>query len=176
VQSLVQAGAIVAAGGWAYLKYLKGQPFSSRAQLSVAATMVELGDLRALSVQVELRNVGERRMDLGEKTVSVYGVTRENWTSSEPVQWGAPLAELPTLDPEEWVEPQEGLSDELLVPVPQTLDTGPDAILAYKVVVDVEQVKPRISWMHAQTMLAPKERTVGLGAPPEDAPTATDRA
>jgi hypothetical protein len=94
----------------------------------------------------------------------VYGVTEDRWAPSGALDWGKPLTQLSALDADEWVEAQETLSDEVLVPVPRTGGAAEDSILAYKVEVDVEQVKPRVCWMHAQTMA-----TAQASSPSQDA-------
>jgi len=149
VEQCIQAAAIVVGGVWAYLKYGRGQPFISRAEIQIQATTLKLADRIAIRLEAEFRNVGACRTNLRESTAEVFGATRSS-PRDQPIDWGEALLAVPILDNEEWVEAGETVRDQVLISVPDKDGTG-DAYIAYQVKCDVLECG-QASWYHSERL------------------------
>ena len=147
VESWVQAIAIVLGGIWAYLKYGRGQPFISRAEVRIRACSLQLADRPAIRVAIEFRNVGACRTNLTVKTLEVFGMTQAS-PHDTPIDWGDALAAAPIYENDDWVEAGETVRDEVLVPVPAH-DAAGDRYIAYQVKCDVMECGPP-AWYHVK--------------------------
>lgn len=118
--AVVNIAAVVVGGSWAYFKFAKGRTFAYRMETELRAALLAGNDARALDVTVELRNTGASRIPLSDvvKVAYVYGVQRSSWRSHASLDWGEQLRVVPIFERHEWVEAQEVISDEMLVPVP----------------------------------------------------------
>ncbi len=159
--AVVNIAAIVVGGSWAYFKFAKGRTFAYRMETGLSATLLAGDDARALDVTVELRNTGASKIPLSDvvKVVYVYGVRRSTWNSAASLDWGDPLKVVPIFQHHEWVEAQEVISDEVLVPVPPEDD---EEWLAYRIecmVASADRPRRRALRWTAYTMVP-----AGLGA------------
>jgi hypothetical protein len=123
ISELVTAAAVLIGGGWAYMKYVRGRTFRNRAKLDLSVEPYEGRRAHALLVEVTMHNDGASRIELGlenEKFVRVDEVLDEDWTAAGNVDWdaGPPVMLTRLFDAHTWLEPNETISDQVLVPVP----------------------------------------------------------
>jgi hypothetical protein len=135
ISDLVTAAAVVIGGGWAYMKYVRGRTFRNRARLDMAADIRESDHARALLVTVAMHNDGASRIELGlenEKFVRVDAVFDDEWTPDANIDWDTdgPVIMTRLFREHAWLEPDETITDELLMPLPSPDDTQ---ALAYRV-------------------------------------------
>jgi hypothetical protein len=142
LSNLAQAGAIVIGGGWAYLKFVRGRTFGSRARLQVAVDRYRRGEDPTLVVHVSMHNEGLSKIDMSlpdEKLVRVDAIAAENWMPDLSIDWdedATVVRRTPLLQEHEWLEPNETIEDQLLIPV--QIPGGSEAI-AYRVTARVTQ-------------------------------------
>jgi hypothetical protein len=149
VASLVQAGAIVIGGIWAYFKFVRGRTFAKRAELSVTPTL--LPEQRPkLKVTATLRNAGLSKLPLRTQAVFLYGIyaapTAENPIATGEQQLGKPKK---IFAAHEWIEAQETVTDELLFLVPDSQFASEHDWLAFRVECRVYAKRRRpgaLSW------------------------------
>ena len=120
IAAVINIAAVVVGGVWAYFKFAKGRTFAYRMELSLEGGLLVAGGVRALDVRVTLRNTGAAKVPLGQalKIVRVYGARRAEWLGDATLDWGDPLAIVEVLEHHAWIEAQEVIGDEVLVPVP----------------------------------------------------------
>jgi len=123
ISELVTAAAVLIGGGWAYMKYVRGRTFRNRAKLDMGVRPYGAGSAHALLVEVTMHNDGASRIELGlenEKFVRVDEVLEEDWTADGNVDWEAddPVMLTFLFQDHTWLEPNETISDQVLVPVP----------------------------------------------------------
>jgi hypothetical protein len=115
VQTIVQIAAVVVAGIWAYYKFVRGRTFARRAELEVAASLLETDGASAVRIQPTLRNTGAAKIPLRAKVVYVYAVSREGWRAR--VDWGDRIASAALFANHAWLEAQETIVDDVIVPL-----------------------------------------------------------
>ena len=138
ISSLVTAAAVLIGGGWAYMKYVRGRTFRNRAKLDMSVQPYGSHSAHALLVEVSMQNDGASRIELGlenEKFVRVDEVLEMDWTADGNVDWDAdaPVMLTRLFTDHTWLEPNETISDEVLVPVPPP----GRKVLAYRVTARV---------------------------------------
>jgi hypothetical protein len=133
--NLSTAAAILIGGTWTYFKFMRGRTFANRAELALTGTLYNASGHYMIRVVVALKNTGLSRVNLRQdrKIVRLYGVERsEVFTSMQNhanVRW-EDLVLTPVLEQHRWVEPQESIHDDVLIPVP--LAKNNDTWLAYR--------------------------------------------
>jgi hypothetical protein len=138
VGAIVQALAILVGGGWAYFKFIRGRTFAYRGELDIESSFVKGTDaVGALRVCVTFKNTGLSQIPLNEnaKQVNVYTTSAESWDPAKNVDWGAHLKLTPLFEEHDWIEAQEIVTDEVLVPVP--------LVHAYRLVAKVASARRR---------------------------------
>jgi hypothetical protein len=134
-----QVVAVIAAGAWAYWKYVRGRTFGARADLTISATLwssVADPTHAGLAVSASLRNTGLSRITLAydKKTVMVDWVPHERWMLSEnELYWGprAGIRQAVIFGDHDMVDAGEMIADEVVIPVPSPWLS--DKPLAYRV-------------------------------------------
>jgi hypothetical protein len=58
VAAIVQIVAIVVGGSWAYYKFVRGRTFKPRAEVDIAASIVETNGEKGISLSVSFHNTG----------------------------------------------------------------------------------------------------------------------
>jgi hypothetical protein len=139
IAAAVQAGAVVAAGIWAYFKFVRGRTFAHRAEPGLSAQRLGSSEAEAIRAAVTLRNTGASDIPLRVKAVLVYGITADEWSGGDRSPRWEQVAIEPVFEHHEKIEAQETIADEVLIPLPNH-----PAPLAYKVelVVLNERKKP----------------------------------
>ena len=154
--AIVQAVAILVGGGWAYFKFVHGRTFAHRGELDIRSSFVAgAGDVGALHVCVTFRNTGLSQIPLSEnaKQVYTYATSGDDWDPARNVDWGDYLKLTPLFGEHEWIEAQEIVTDEVLVPVPHAA--------AYRLVALVGSARRRtkaLQWTAEAVILPKSER------------------
>jgi hypothetical protein len=135
ISDLVTAAAVLVGGGWAYMKYVRGRTFRNRARIDLTAAVCGWDHAYGLLVNVSMHNEGASRIELGleyEKFVRVDAAFEDEWLPDANVDWddSDPLIMTRLFREHAWVEPNETVDDEVLVPLPSP---GDRAVLAYRV-------------------------------------------
>jgi hypothetical protein len=142
ISNLAQAGAIIIGGGWAYLKFVRGRTFRSRARLRLDVDRYRRGGDPALVVHVSMHNEGLSKIDLSlpdEKLVRIDAIAADDWMPDLSIDWdedATVVRRTPLLQEHEWLEPNETVEDHLLIPV--QIPGGSEPI-AYRVTARVTQ-------------------------------------
>jgi hypothetical protein len=111
--------AVLVGGAWAYFKFVRGRTFARRAELDVSGSLFTFGDDRIVKATVTLRNAGLSKLPLKNngKFVRLYGSPAVSWTPNANIFWQQ-LMHTPIFEGHQWVEAQETVTDEVLIPVP----------------------------------------------------------
>ena len=122
----VQAAVIVLGVLWGYYKFVKGRTFANRAELTVAGDLLEGDGRRAIKVRVALKNTGTSDVRLRSKTLHLNTVVAEGW--KRQLEWKPRVAKK-VFKNHKWIEAQETIYDERLIPLVEAEDDG--AVIAY---------------------------------------------
>jgi hypothetical protein len=135
--------AIFIAGTWAYIKFVRGRDFARRAELAIQGSLFIFDDRYLVRVTASLRNAGLTKLPLEQsgKVVYLYGIDLANWSPEANVNWRK-LMITPAFQDHAWVEPQEVITDELLIPVPT--ENHATSWLAYKIRIRVMGKRGRL--------------------------------
>jgi hypothetical protein len=146
ISNLVEATALMVGGGWAYLKFVRGRTFYSRARLELSADSYHYGTDRALVVHVSMQNEGLSKIDLSaedEKFVRVDAVFPRQWFGDLNVDWDQDeslVTRTRLFERHGWLEPNETIEDQLLIPVAVPGRSDP---IAYRITARVTQPPSR---------------------------------
>ncbi len=115
-QNIVQAAAIIMGGVWAYYKFVKGRTFYRRAELTVNGTLVPTSDPATIRAQVTFQNTGASKIPLRAKIVraAVYEGEADEQGRAVWHEFGS----APLFAEHDWIESQETIVDDILIPVP----------------------------------------------------------
>jgi hypothetical protein len=116
-QNVAAAAAIVIGGGWAYYKFVKGRTFHRRADLDLEVSLVPEDNPTALRARVTLTSTGAADIPLRAAVVRVAAFRSSDVNKRRRANWRA-VATSGVLTDHEWIESQEVISDEVLVPLP----------------------------------------------------------
>ena len=129
--NLATSAAVAVGGTWAYFKFVRGRTFKHRAELSVSAQTIEVGQARFLSVTATLKNNGLSKLPLNDrmKALRLCSLSTSTPPVVEPASW-THLLTTRLFEQHMWLEPLEVVSDRLLfvLPLPSTgVDGSPTA-------------------------------------------------
>jgi hypothetical protein len=129
---IAQIAAIVVGGVWAYFNFVRRRTFNRRGELNLRLCLVE-GTRRLIRVTIVFENTGLAviRLHPVVKFCRVFALTDKGIATGANVDWGQELILSPAFSEHHWVEGQETISDELLIPVPSHLEGRP--AVAYRV-------------------------------------------
>ncbi|WP_157734995.1 hypothetical protein [Pseudofrankia inefficax] len=113
---IVQVLAISVGGFWGYFKFIRGRTFSSRTRVSIDGSVIETAGGYAVRAVVELNNVGLVRLPLGMRIVTLSVASRPAVDGAN-LQWRQVLL-TQTLTGHDWLEGQEVVKEEELLPIP----------------------------------------------------------
>jgi hypothetical protein len=114
VQHGVEAVAVVVGGLWAYWKFVRGRIFHRRAELDLAPELIADGEPRAVRVRVTMKNTGAANIPVRGAEVTLAQFVGDGWER---------VGEARIFSDHEWVESQETISDEILIPISHPIDT-----------------------------------------------------
>jgi hypothetical protein len=121
IDPLVTALAVIVAGLWAYLRFMRGRTFRQRAEVTLLGQWHNVGKRYLLKVHITLKNVGSSKIVLRQEGTGLKVSTLSAHQKSVPgsVAW-TPLEEVFRIfiferPLDEWMEPGETISDEVLL-------------------------------------------------------------
>jgi hypothetical protein len=111
---IVSALAVVAAGLWAYFKFVRGRTFRPRLEVEIEGRWQASNGSPQLHVTVSVKNIGLTDVTLLQEGTALF-VSRflGSQGSSAIVDW-QPAATLTIFEEHEWIEPAETITDDLL--------------------------------------------------------------
>ncbi len=115
VEHLITALALIVAGVWAYLQYVRKREDKPRLEPTVNAQPVAFADTNYLLVTVQLRNTGACDVDISQRGTGLE--VSHLKPASSPGWKPPPVQELFTNH--HWIEPGELISDQVLLETPQ---------------------------------------------------------
>jgi hypothetical protein len=115
-QNLVQIAAIVIGGAWAYYKFVRGRIFHRRAEVTLDASLLRLEASRAIRARAILENTGSADIPFLAQGLEVFSFRRGDVDDKGRPQWRE-VATVPVFEDHEWIESQETIVDEVLVPL-----------------------------------------------------------
>jgi hypothetical protein len=134
VNDTVRSAAVITAGIFAYIKFVRGRVHHASMTASVRAKIVEIDGVRSLHITANFSNNGTFRMifPLGcKQEVSVHCASQAMWSTAcaqgREVQWTKGpqprIVELlkvdGVLDADQYLEPGDSFTRERLIPLPQ---------------------------------------------------------
>jgi hypothetical protein len=143
----LQSAAIVVGACWAYLKFFRGRTFARRAELRVQAIVLSHGSQSFVKAIVTLLNCGLTKIPFAPRRNSIYlyGLDSSKLRPGANINWQRHLILTPIFSSHEWVEAQETITDEVLIPLPPPAED--DRIwLAYKLHAEVWGKKRMRPW------------------------------
>jgi len=133
IQDIVQTLAIIAGGGWAYFKFIKGRTFRESLVPAVSGRLVSIKSVVHLIVTVQIKNVGLSKVDFDRKGSSLilfeYASTYEKEIHTVADKRLTTFDLL--LDSDRYIEPNEVVELQRFVSIPAPLK------LAYRMEVEV---------------------------------------
>jgi len=145
IRNVVQVAAVLAGGGWAYLKFVRGRTFHYRGELRASVDGFTFEGETALRVRVSFKNTGLSRIQfpadnppralVSQLTSGGWSDGPAMWFPSESIEETTEAAEatrsMLVLRQHGWVEPGETIEDEqLFVPI---VDESAGVTLAFRV-------------------------------------------
>ena len=115
-QNIVQTCAIIVGGVWAYYKFVKGRTFYRRAELTVNGTLLLASGSVAVRAQIMFQNTGAAKIPLRAKIVEA-SVYRGDVDDKGRAVWHE-FGNAPLFAEHDWLESQETIVDDILIPVP----------------------------------------------------------
>jgi hypothetical protein len=115
-QNGVQILALVVGAAFAYWKFFRGRTFHRRLEPTVNGERVAADSVEAIRARVTLKNTGASNVPLHRKALRVFAVGPDGWGTTKTPEWER-LATVPVFEEHEWVESEEVISDEVLIPV-----------------------------------------------------------
>jgi hypothetical protein len=141
IQNIIAAGAIIIAGVWAFFRFVKGRTLKHKGELTVEGSLLRSADRRAIRVRVHMRNTGLTKTPIENAYVRVQAMRPTGWDERE---WRR-ITTVKVFEDHDWIEPQEPIGDELLIPL-----TGGKPALAYRldavVLPPKKRLRKRIQW------------------------------
>jgi hypothetical protein len=165
--NLVQAIAILVGGTWVYFKFIRSRTFARRAELDVQAAIYEVTNGLMIKAHVNLKNAGLSKLPLREglQIAKLSGTLTDEWTAGANLIWHD-LMQSRIFTQHQWVEAQETIEDEVLLPV----ERGQEEWLAFRVTVVVTGIRSIFrkldpAWNASTIFLAPSGGAVHLDIP-----------
>lgn len=125
INYLATTAAVIVGGGWVYFKFIRGRTFARRAELSIEVTSLITNNKPVIKATVRLSNTGLSKLPLKAdgKAILLYATPVANWRARRNFKWEWLMLSDIFLD-HSWVESQEGISDDVMLPLDHR-DGGP---------------------------------------------------
>jgi hypothetical protein len=143
--SIAQALAILVGGLWAYFKFFRGRTFARRAEVTLATSGASSSAEEVIRVDITLRNTGASKIELDQDlcVLYLYAATAADVRPGINVNWGEHIVITQILADHGWIEAQEVVREEVLIPL--RVDDAENAPpVAYKIVCKV--IAKRVFW------------------------------
>ena len=125
----VQTAALVVGAAWAYYKFFRGRIFHRRAEVTLEASLLDLETSRAIRARATLKNTGSADIPFLAKGLEICSLRAGDVNDKGHPQWRT-MVTVPVFADHGWIESQETISDETLVPV---RDGDHPHVLGYRV-------------------------------------------
>jgi hypothetical protein len=129
VQAAVAAAAIVIGAAWSYYKFIQGRTFHRRAEVALNSSLLSAGSWHGIRIEATLRNTGGSEITLLTKLVEIFSFARGDTDDAGRPQWRE-IAAAPIFGDHDWIESQETVVDEVLVPL--GVEHRGEDVLAYR--------------------------------------------
>lgn len=132
---VAQTVAILVGAAWIYFKFIRGRTFARRAELDITADLVIIANRRVMKTVVKLKNTGLSKLPLKQDDtwVQLLATPSSSWVPRANFEWFDQMTS-PIFADHKWIESQETVSDEVLMPV----DQGErDPWLAFRIEIQV---------------------------------------
>lgn len=121
-EKLFKIIAILVGAFWAYYKFFKGRTFKRRLEIDLNANLVPIADRNYLKITASLKNVGLSKIpfDLAGSGLRIFLPKTNNFPNFvDSVSWKR-AATLSAFERHQWIEPNEKISDNWLVVLPDS--------------------------------------------------------
>lgn len=136
--NVLQGVAIIAAGAFAYYKFIRGRTFHRRAELTADASLLSAAS-PMLRVKTTLKNTGGANIPLRAKTIRVDSFRQGDTDEKGRPEWRE-IAHAPAFKDHDWIESVETINDEVVIPLPVLTD---DIVALRATCIVYEQRKQR---------------------------------
>ena len=114
--TLVTAAAVIIGGLWAYFRFIKDRVYRPRLEVGLFGQWRQLSGRPVLHARVTVKNIGATDVELLQEGT---GLTVKRGVDVQPVPPAAtawePVAAFSILEDHQWIEPNETVSDDLLL-------------------------------------------------------------
>jgi hypothetical protein len=140
VLNIAQTIAIVVGAAWVYFKFIRGRTFARRAELQIRGDMMTIANRQVMKAVVQLKNTGLSKLPLDRKAtwVELLATPSSSWMARTNLEWLDRML-TPVFVDHGWVESQETISDEVLMPIDPREG---DQWLAFRLHVEVWGKRP----------------------------------
>ena len=118
--NVLQGVAIIAAGAFAYYKFIRGRTFHRRAELTAEADLLSAAP-PALRVRATLKNTGGADIPLRAKIIQVDSFRQGDTDEKGRPEWRE-IAHGPAFKDHDWIESVETINDDVVIPLPAVPD------------------------------------------------------
>lgn len=126
IGTIVTAGAVIIGGLWAYFRFVKDRVYRPRLEVGLFGQWREIAGKSMLHARVTVKNIGSTDIELMQEGTALIVESIDGELSAPPtgVRW-KPVHASPILEHHEWIEPNETISDDLLL----RLDSVPEPVM-----------------------------------------------
>jgi len=125
----VQVAALLVGAAWAYYKFVRGRIFHRRAEVTLEASLLKLQSSHAIRARATLKNTGSADIPFLAKGLKISSLREGDVNDKGHPQWRE-MVTVPVFADHGWIESQETISDETLVPVGEAAEKN---VLGYRV-------------------------------------------
>ena len=118
-QNAVQIVALVVGAVFAYWKFFRGRTFPRRLEPAVTGEWLKEDPVEGVLVRVSLKNTGAADVPLDRNAIRIFTVGQDGWGTSKTPGWDRMMT-LSVFKEHEWIESQEVITDEVLIPLRST--------------------------------------------------------
>lgn len=126
VDKVVKVLAVLIAGGWTYVNYIRGRTFKRRLEPSISGKVIRNMGVSFLSGSVQVKNVGLSKVRIEQKGTAVEVLAQVLGTDSElhpPKLNTKDIRVVEIFEKHGWVEPGEQIQESFFMVMPEGRDT-----------------------------------------------------
>jgi hypothetical protein len=117
VHQVVDIAAVFAAGLWGWYHYFRGRTFRARLEVSVDGALVRIGPNVYVVATAALHNVGLGKVTVARDGTGIAFSAFDGQPLATVILW-TPVGTVDVFANDQWVEPGETLSDQIMLKVP----------------------------------------------------------
>jgi hypothetical protein len=146
LQQATQILALLVGGAWAYFNFVKRRTLVRRAEIRLSASLMRFQGTTFIHATVSAENTGLSVLPLSLQFIVIHSLHDSKWELKPRVEleWGDELVLMPVLQEHEWIEGGEQVHDEVLIPLPASLDDQPLAYQATAMLVSKRRRRVRL--------------------------------